>query len=164
MARSTVKCKMGHTEQHPAKDRMRRNWMSKVSRMKDIITISHGLLGGAQYLNWCGRIQVCDIDPGVRETTAYLGGLDGGASDYPDLNILSPGCDIESTVIAYVKAYGVKQLGAVDVDLACTIGPAWEILFPVLCTLLGAMGTKDHVKVLLTFRNGRKDGFSSLND
>jgi len=147
-----VSCSEKHTPLSPHKNRIRRNWMKKINKNKDIITISHGLLDVAMLLGWRGRIQICDLDPGVRETTTYLAGLDGYTSDYPELNILPPGTDIYSTVEAYCSKYGIKHLRAVDVDLACKLDRAWLILAPVL----GELSRNNYKgKVFLTFQNGR---------
>jgi len=150
MSRRTVCCQEKHTPLAPYKNDIRATWMRKIPLYKDIITISHGALDVLNILGWKGRIQVCDIDPGVREATEYLRG------DYPRLNILSPGESIKDTTIDYCLTYGVKKLGAVDVDLAVGIVPAWKILAEVLEVL---RDFKFHGKVFLTFRNGRDRGF-----
>lgn len=122
--------------------------MGRVPRHRDIITISHGLLATADHFKWRGKIQICDIDPGVRHVTEQL------MDDYPDLSILSPGEDIRTTVQEYCVRYGVRNLGAVDVDLACKVRNTLPILQDVLDTL---NQYRYQGKVFLTFRNGRDD-------
>lgn len=152
MSRSNVKCAMQHTPLAPYKNRIRRDWMGKVPRTRDIITISHGLLDVASVMRWQGLIQICDIDPGVRETAEYA------RADYPDLRIPACGESIQTTVADYCATNGVKKLGAVDVDLACTMVPAWGILENVLLTLAEH---KYRGRVLLTV-SFRSDGFKSM--
>jgi hypothetical protein len=135
--------------------------METVRQTDDIITISHGIMDVANILRHKGRIQVADIDPGVRETTFYLAGLDGQPGDYPDLNILAPGGEILHTVQDYSRRFGVKKLGAVDVDLACYLQQAWEILRPVLYVLRLHGYQK---RVFLTFYYGRADDFKSMEE
>jgi hypothetical protein len=143
---------MAHTPLSPYKNRIRRDWMRLIARNMDIITISHGLLDVASVMGWRGAIQVCDIDPGVRETTEYL------RSDYPDLQILKPGEDIRTTVATYCTTFGVKNLGAVDVDLACTLRMAESILQDTLNTLAThKYGGRIYLTVAL-----RCDGFNSM--
>lgn len=151
MSKRDVRCVMAHTPLAPYKNRIRRDWMRVIDRKMDVITISHGLLDVASVMGHRGAIQVCDIDPGVRETTRYLRG------DYPDLNILEPGEDIRATVADYCVAFGVKNLGAVDVDLACTLRPSEDILRGVLDVLVTH---KYRGRIYLTVAL-RKDGFNS---
>lgn len=152
MSRRDVKCVMAHTPLSPYKNRIRRDWMRLIARNMDIITISHGLLDVANVMGWRGLIQVCDIDPGVRETTEYL------RSDYPDLQIPKPGEDIRATVAAYCTTFGVKNLGAVDIDLACTLRMAESILQDTLNTLAThKYGGRIYLTVAL-----RCDGFDSM--
>lgn len=152
MSKRNVRCVMAHTPLAPYKNRIRRDWMRIIDRKMDIITISHGLLDVANVMGHRGAIQVCDIDPGVRETTRYLQG------DYPDLTILEPGEDIRATVADYCVAFGVKNLGAVDVDLACTLRFSEDIL----CGVLNALVThKYRGRIYLTVAL-RCDGFKSM--
>lgn len=161
VSRRLVRCQMEHTPLAPHKNRIRRDWMSRVPRTKDIITISHGLLDVAMIMRWRGKIKICDIDPGVRETTEYLrtpSNPQRDHGDYPDLNILPPGQCIESTTWFYgMDNGGFKKLGAIDIDLACSIRPAWEITKPVLDVLIK---NNYQGKVLITFTR-RRDGFAS---
>ena len=133
--------------------------MWEVPRDKDLISISHGFLDVVMALRFTGLIQIADIDKGIRETVRYLGGMDGRKTDYPYLNILEPGGDIFDTTQRYCTDRGIKNLGAVDIDLQCSLKPAWEISRPVL-NLLKNYGYRR--KVIITFRNGRNDGFSSV--
>jgi hypothetical protein len=144
---------MQHTPQSPNKNRVRRNWLMTVPRSKDVITISHGALEALMMMRWEGRIQVCDIDPGVIESTRYM-----RDSEYKDLCLLPPWCiPIQEMVLDYCTSYGGKKLGVIDIDLAFCLDQCLPILQSVLDTLR-LFGI--HTKVLLTFRNGR-DGFSS---
>lgn len=154
MSRSNVKCVMQHTPLSPYKNIIRRDWMGKISRTRDIITISHGLLDVASIMRWKGQIQICDIDAGVRETTEYA------REDYKELRIPTPGESIQTTVADYCLANGVKKLGAVDVDLAYTLVPAWGILEDVLSTL-AQHKYKGRVFLTVAFRS---DGFKSMQD
>lgn len=144
---------MAHTPLAPYKNRIRRDWMRVVARNMDIITISHGLLDVASVMGHRGAIQVCDIDPGVRETTRYL------RDDYPDLKILEPGEDIRTTVADYCVAFGVSNLGAVDVDLACTLRFSEDILRGTLDILAEH---KYRGRIYLTVAL-RCDGFKSMD-
>jgi len=159
--RKDVSCIGGHTEQHPAKNIVRRDFLEKVIRQmkvsrqtKDAITISYGAFDCMNILRFPGRIIACDIDPGVRNAINHLRvGHDGKErGDYPDLNIFPAGGDIGQTVYDYCKTYGTKQLGVVDVDLAGNIKNVVPILKPVLEVLI-------HYKyrgiTTLTFVNGR---------
>jgi hypothetical protein len=153
--RSTVCCKEQHTPLSPAKNIIRSDWIKEVRSYMDIITISHGALDVLSILGWEGSIQVCDTDPGVRETTKYL------RKDYPHLDILMPGNSIQETVQKYCRRHGIGGLGAVDVDLAGDIISGWEVLCPVITTLVLYRNRTDDsrllgkTKILLTFRNGR---------
>lgn len=152
MTRRNNVCGSKHTPLSPRKNRIRRDWLLKVGRAWDIITISHGILDVLSILGWMGRIQICDIDPGIRKAAHYLAGLDNIPGDYPDLFILPPGKDVQSTVVQFCERYGVSNLGAVDVDLACGLRQAEPILNSVLKELLfyGFSG-----KVLLTISDAR---------
>lgn len=151
MGKRNVVCLMRHTPLSPKKNQVRSAWMNSINKNKDIITISHGLLDVASILGWRGAIQVCDIDPGVRETTEYL------RDDYPDMKILKPGEDIRETVRDYCVAFGPKNLGAVDVDLACTLKAAE----PIFIDTLKILATHNYRgKAFLTV-SLRSDGFSS---
>lgn len=156
MGRLDNVCLEKHTPLSPSKNRIRRDWLKTIPRKKDIITISHGIFDTLMTMEWKGRVQACDIDPGVRQAIDYMRKSSGNQkSDYFDLKILPSGESIQVTVADYCKRYGVKDLGAVDVDLAVGIIPCWNILYPVLSELLA---NKYRGKVFLTFRNGR-DGF-----
>jgi len=150
MARSNVRCEMAHTPASPNKNRVRRDMLNKVAKTKDVITISHGLFDTAMTLEWKGKIKACDIDDGVRESISYQ-----RETEYPDLRILPPGESIQQTVKDWCKhKHLVKNLGIVDVDLACTLWEAYRILESVLETL-NESGYKG--RTFLTFRNGRDD-------
>lgn len=154
MSRQTVKCLMAHTPLAPYKNRIRRDWMRGIARNMDLITISHGLLDVASVMGWRGAIQVCDIDPGVRETTEYL------RSDYPDLQIPPPGEDIRETVANYCATSGVGNLGAVDIDLACTLPYARSILVETL-EILATHKYRGRIYLTVAVRN---DGFKSMEE
>jgi len=125
-------------------------------KTNDVITISHGLFESLMMTEWKGCIKACDIDPGVRESIKYQ-----RESEYPDLRILPPGRSIQETVKDWCHSPSqVKNLGIVDVDLACTLLEAWRILNPVLQSLHHA---NYNGRTFLTFRNGR-DVFSSLQE
>lgn len=154
MARSNVRCEMAHTPASPNKNRVRRDMLKKVSKTKDVITISHGAFEALMMIEWKGKIKACDIDPGVRESITYQ-----RESEYKDLRILAPGYSIQDTVKDWCRhKHQVENLGIVDVDLACTIFEAWCIIRPVLDTLQES-GYKG--RTFLTFRNGRDD-FDSI--
>lgn len=151
MAKSNVRCSMGHTELHPGKTEARAFWMHDCSRTSDIITISQGALDDLCLLRHTGDIHVCDIDPGVIESTNYLKGSKGAR--YTSLNLRTARLlDFSDAVRLYVERHGVRKLGAVDCDLACSVDKAWEIAKPSV-ELLHAKGYKG--LFLLTFRNGR---------
>lgn len=156
MSRSTVRCSEAHTPQSPNKNRVRRDWLKPLKGKGDIITISHGLLESAMMVGHSGRIHVCDIDPGVIESTKYM-----RQSEYTDLCIPSVQLSsIEEKVKTYCEIWGTRSLKVVDVDLADTLTTVWNSCEDVLRTLVShkASGTK----VMLTFRNGR-DGFGSTD-
>jgi hypothetical protein len=148
MSRSTVCCSEAHTPQSPNKNRIRRDWLLPLNKSKDLITISHGALEAMMMCGWKGRIFVCDIDPGVIESTKYM-----SESEYRDLKIKAILSRIEVMVTNYCFVNGAKNLAAVDVDLADCLDTCWPILAPVLDALVTyrAKGTK----VFFTFRNGR---------
>jgi len=161
LPRKDVSCIGGHTELHPDKNTVRRNWIEKILlRMKvthkvmDAITISYGAFDCLNILRWPGRILACDIDPGVRHAINHLRvGHDGKErGNYPDLNIFPAGGDIASTVYDYCRTYGTYQLGVVDVDLAGNIKSVTPILKLVLEVLVHY---KYRGTTLLTFVNGR---------
>jgi len=163
MGRRNNVCSEKHTSISPRKNCIRRDMLKKVRRSLDAITISHGALDVFMILGWKGRVQTCDIDPGVRLAIEYLRkGDNGRKGDYPDLNLPTPGKSIQETVSQYCAAHGAEHLGIVDVDLAVGILPSWKILSSVLDTLVQH---KYHGRTFLTFRNGR-DGFgkNSLKD
>ena len=154
MGRLNVRCEMAHTPASPHKNRVRRDMLKRTKKTKDVITISHGAFESLMMAEWKGRIKACDIDPGVRESISYQ-----RESEYPDLRILPAGYSIQATVKDWCRhEHQVKNLGIVDVDLACTLWEAWRILSPVLDTLQSA-GYKG--RTFITFRNGR-DFFSSI--
>ena len=149
----TKVCSNKHTPVCPAKNKIRADWLSSLGdRSLDILTISHGIFDVLSILGWSGRIQACDIDMTVRLIVRYLGGLSGRPSKYPHLNILPPGKDILAAVVEYCEEFGVLNLGAVDVDLACKVKPAANILAPVLMELIKH---QYRGKVFLTFLYGR---------
>ena len=158
MSRRNNQCSEKHTPLSPHKNRIRRNMLRKVGdNTKDIITISHGIFDTCVALGWQGRIQACDIDQGVHNAILFLKeGQNGKPGDYPELKIMQPGFSIQDTVKHYCRQHGVKNLGVVDVDLAVSVKQCWEILRPVLETLVK---NKYRGKTFLTFRNGRRDGF-----
>lgn len=158
MGRRTNVCSEQHTPLSPRKNRVRRDWLWKVGLHADIISISHGFLDAAMMIlphrGFRGEILPCDTDSGVRLAVKYMiEGQNGNPGDYPDLNIRPCGGDIAETVWQYVKRKGSKYLGVVDVDLADTIKPCWDILKPVLDILVATKTFRG--KVYLTFRNGR---------
>lgn len=166
MGLMTVSCSEKHTPLSPSKNTIRRDMLNKSWKYCDVITISHGALDVLNILGWQGRIQPCDIDPGVREAIhgmlkvrySYDGSKAGTKRRgcYPDLKILPPGESIQQTVRDYCAEHGTARLGIVDVDLAVGMVKCWDILRDVLATL------QDHNyngKTFLTFRNGRADGF-----
>ena len=157
MARNDVRCSMQHTSLFPGKNDVRATWMRNISSCKDIITISHGCLDVANTLRHRGRILICDIDSKVVESANYIREGDprnNKPSDYPRLNLLPivMNRDILTTILDYLVQYDVKNLGAIDIDLACTIEEAWRIAKPIFRML---PMWKYHGKVLLTYRNGR---------
>jgi hypothetical protein len=157
MSRRNVRCEMQHTPQSPNKNRIRRDWLSKIDPTKDIITISHGALEAMMMLSWKGWIQVCDIDKAVIEGTEYL-----RKTEYKhELKMYRPRhLTIEEMVNVWCASnkYTLTDLGAVDIDLSCCIDYAMPILKYVLKTL---KDYKVHTKVFLTFRNGRDQFFST---
>jgi hypothetical protein len=150
---------MQHTPISYAKDNERCEWLYKILPTKEILTISHGLLGVLNVLRWKGAIQVVDTDIGVIKATEYV---------IPDfrklksrLHILPPiHRPIQDMIRPYLIRRGAKNLGAVDIDLACNVVEATHIALPVLQALTEA---KYKGKTLVTFRNGRDDGFSDLD-
>jgi hypothetical protein len=139
---------MGHTPLSPGKNRARRNWVETVPLTKDIITISPALFEVLDIRRHQGMIVACDIDPVVHSRILHI----RKGNDYPDLHIGAPGWSIQETVLAYCKNHGVRNLGAVDVDLYRTLDYELPILKEVL-SILAAHKYKG--KVLFTFRNGR---------
>jgi hypothetical protein len=157
MGRLDNTCKELHTALFPQKDRVRRSWMSVLHRTQDLLTISHGIFPELDRAGWKGQIQSCDLDEGVRTCINHIReNPNGPLGDYPDLNILPPGCGILSTTQSYCKEHGAKRLGAVDIDLTASIRGVWQVARPVVEVLQDY-----HYKglILLTFRNGRADGF-----
>lgn len=143
-----VPCSMGHTPLFPGKTRARRNWLEKVKRDQDIITISHAIFDALEWRRHRGVVLACDIDPIVRHRINWM--RDRG--HYPDLNLAQAGFSIQDTVRTYCDTWGVSRLGAVDVDLTRTLDYELPILTEVVQTLASH---KYKGKVLFTFRNGR---------
>jgi len=162
--RRTNRTQEKHTPQSMHKERTRRWWLDKVDPQQDVITISHGLFLELDRAEWKGRIQACDLDPGVRAAIAYLRvpSYNSGSGDYPSLNILPPGEGICSTIHHYNQQYGMSQLGAVDVDLAKGVESVWVHVMQHVLNLLLMYGY--HGKVLLTFKNGRDRKFGDTQD
>lgn len=154
MSRRDVRCLMQHTPASPGKNRVRRDWLATIDPKLDILTISHGLLESLMMARWQGRIWVCDIDPGVIESTEYQ------RQDYPELDIAPPlHGRVEDIASLLVWKIG-RQLGAIDLDLTGCIHQVWPILQDVLSAV---RQHKVSPAILLTFRNGRRDGFRSLD-
>lgn len=143
-----------HTPQSPAKNRIRRIWMSKAPKHLIMITISHGICDAAAIFGWTGGILACDKEPEERKVISDCAGHSGGKNYFPTLNILPVGKCINSTVRECIAQYGVDSIGVVDIDLECTIKLAWDIAEPVVKRLLVNEYTRT---VQLTFRNGRRD-------
>lgn len=167
MGRRDNRCSMQHTPQSPSKNRIRRKWLSYVEmthgRFSDIVTISHGALEAMMMVGWGGNIQVVDTDPGVIQAAKYMiAPTSHGQVDYPDLRIDTPICaDIRNLMPWYLFKHGSKNLGAVDIDLTGCVGQAWEVALPVVQALLAF---KVRASILLTFRNGRRCKFDSLDE
>lgn len=151
-------CRYQHTSLNMRKEAVRSHWLELVPKTKDLITISHGIFGALQHKLWEGRILACDIDPGVRNTINNLRHNRRGESYYPDLRLEPPGEGILDTTHDYCRTYGVKSLGAVDIDLTACVEGAWEIAAPVVQVL-----QYYHYKglVLLTFADGRRCSFKN---
>lgn len=157
LSRRTNCCSMAHTPLSPGKNRIRRDAFSPVSVFRDVITISHGALDVLNIMGWRGRVLTCDIDPGVRNAIKFM----RESNDYPDLDLLPPGESVQQTTLEYCGAYGTGNLGVVDIDLASCVQEAYKIAKQVIHTLIGH---KYEGKVLLTFRNGRADGFKGVEE
>ena len=154
MARSTVYCKMGHTECYPGKNQARLFWMRDCPRDKDIINISHADLEGLSYRDHQAGITVCDNDPAVIERTCYL------KSKYPNLKIDTYLGDCNDAVRTHVAVYGVRNLGAVNFDLTRTIRSEWGVAKPTVELLL-ASGYKGIFVLTVTVQ---RDNFQSHKD
>jgi ribosome modulation factor len=163
MSRSFNRCEYAHTECSPHKNRIRGSWLRACDSSKDLIAVSHALGDALTILGWQGRVFMCDIDAGVRRQIEY-GRRGNGTTlpDYPNLNLFPAGGSVENTVRAYAEQFGVKRLAAVDVDLTACVEGCWSVLSDVLTTLLRHKARG--VKVLLTFRNGRRCRFKTLQE
>lgn len=159
MGRLDTACKYEHTGSSPGKNLIRRDWLEPLPRTADLISISHGILEVLAIMRWKGRIQTCDKDQGVRTVISEIRENPNGPVEYPDLNILPPGCGAQSTTQAYCQSFGVKRLAAVDLDLNATIKEVWPVARPVVEIL-----QEEHYQgiILLTFRNGRNDGLKGV--
>jgi hypothetical protein len=151
MRRSEVSCLQGHTALFPDKDDVRAEWAHKVARDKHIATVSHGALSVLNVLRHTGLILVMDKDPGVIDSTIHMMG-EGQGARFPKLNLLPVLGYASDVMSAYVLKYGVKDLGAVDLDFTGTVKEAWDNAKAVV-TLLTTHNYKG--LVLLTFRDGR---------
>lgn len=166
MSRSNVQCKMGHTALFPGKNDVRSEWIHQVKPWRDIITISQGLLDTLNILRYRGRIFVCDLDPGVIESTHYIrvgNPKTGKESDYPKLKIMPElYCDIRTAVEGYLLKEGGSRLGAVDLDLTGTVEQVWPLTSDVLGYMLkhGCQG----VLVPVTYRDGRDHNGRNASD
>lgn len=150
MSKSTVRCSMGHTALFPEKDDVRATYFSKVPSTGGIVLISHAALSVLNILRWSGPIQVCDIDPGVIESTRYL----IEERRFPRLNLLPVSYyrDATDTVRDFCEERGAYNLKLVDLDLTRTLMEEWPVCRDVVQVL---QTYKARTKVLLTFRNGR---------
>jgi hypothetical protein len=158
MQKSKISCTMGHTSLYPGKTAARAWWMNRLPIKKDVITISHGALDCLSFRGHRGRILVVDTDPGVIERTKHLRGHGQGAR-YPNLNLLSPvQAPINAAFAAYAIKLGLRDCAAVDLDFACGVKEAWFNSDEVF--RIAALGAFKGM-LLLTFRNGRNDGFGN---
>lgn len=145
-------CEMGHTPLSPGKERARSWWLNKNPSHRDIITISHGLLGALEILQWKGKVFIADRDPAVRNEARCL------IKDYPDRRIQPIQVEVEDAVISYCNNHaGYGSLPIIDLDLTglITSFELQAVLKNVLNTLLARYSYNAGIKVILTFRNGR---------
>lgn len=168
MGRKDNFCSMQHTPMSPAKNRVRKWWLSRINPKRDIITISPAAAEAAMMSGFRGRMLVCDIDRGAREATRIMQTPLSHAKtkghkpqkDFPEFTLQVLGNDIRDGVLTYCKYHNMKKLEVVDVDLTATIIPCTDILRNVVETLAQYKYRK---MVLLTFRNGR-DCFHSVKE
>ena len=151
MARSNVRCSMGHTALFPGKNEVRTSTFEKADNRGGLITISHGALDILNAMRWKGPIQVCDRDPGVCERMDYI--IED--KKYPRLNLLPVAyCrDAIWTLAHWIDTYGEKGLSLIDLDLTESIVKVWQKVCKDIITLLWFRGIR--TKVFITFRNGR---------
>jgi hypothetical protein len=158
MSRITVRCSMGHTALFPGKNDVRSEMIHQVSQKKDIITVSHGALDVLNILRHQGRIMIVDTDTGVIESSHYIrvgDPMNKKASDYPRLNFLPEyQGDIADGLRWYAERFGLRNLGAIDLDLTGTVDQVWQVARRVLAVLKEYPWGK-MVTVFLTYRDGR---------